>query len=96
MGLYLASFSHHHREVRTFALDGFREVDWLKGDHFDYPGDYRPEPLTEAAFGLIRGEPTRVRILFDPKVARYVQRRQWHPRQRFRCVDGLSVIGAKL
>jgi proteasome accessory factor B len=87
-GLYLAGFSQHHRAIRTFALDGFREVEWLKGDGFDYPGDYRPEQLTEGAFGLIRGAPTRVRILFDAKVARYVQRRQWHPTQRFRRVAG--------
>jgi predicted DNA-binding transcriptional regulator YafY len=34
---------------------------------------------------LIRGrEAARVRIWFDEKVARYVQRRQWHPSQRFR------------
>jgi proteasome accessory factor B len=82
-GLYLAGFSHQHRAIRTFALDGFREVEWLKGDRFDYPADFRPEQITEGAFGLIRGEPTRVRIRFDDKVARYVQRRQWHPTQRF-------------
>jgi predicted DNA-binding transcriptional regulator YafY len=90
-GLYLAGFSHQHEKIRTFALDGFREVDWLKGDRFDYPADYRPEQLTEGAFGLIRGEPTHVRILFDPKVARYVQRRQWHPTQRFRRTTGGGV-----
>jgi hypothetical protein len=87
-GLYLAGFSHQHREIRTFALDGFREVEWRKGDRFDYPIDYRPEQLTEGAFGLIRGELTRVRIRFDPRVARYVQRRMWHPTQQFRRVDG--------
>jgi len=88
-GLYLAGRSEGHGgEVRTFALDGFREVEWLRGVRFEYPPDYRPEQLTEGAFGLIRGEPARVRILFDPKVARYVQRRQWHPSQRFRRVDG--------
>ncbi len=90
-GLYLAGFSHHHREVRTFALDGFREVDWLKGDRFEYPAGYRPEQLTEGAFGLIRGEPTHVRIRFDPKVARYVQRRHWHPTQHFRRTAGGEV-----
>jgi predicted DNA-binding transcriptional regulator YafY len=87
-GLYLAGLSHQHKEVRTFALDGFREVAWLKGDHFTYPADYRPGQLTEGAFGLIRGEPTRVRILFAPKVAHYIQRRQWHPTQQFRRIDG--------
>ena len=79
-GLYLAGLQPAAPgEIRTFALDGFREVEWLQGDRFDYPADYRPEQLTEGAFGLIRGEPTRVRICFDDKVARYVQRRQWHP-----------------
>jgi len=87
-GLYLAGFSHQHQAIRTFALDGFREVEWLRGERFDYPPDFRPEQITEGAFGLIRGEATRVRILFDPKVARYVQRRQWHPTQRFQAVDG--------
>ncbi len=89
-GLYLAARSQGHAgEVRTFALDGFREVEWLRGDKFDYPPDYKPEQLTEGAFGLIRGrEVTRVRVWFDEKVARYVQRRQWHPTQRFRRADG--------
>ena len=30
-GLYLAAYSHKHAAIRTFALDGFVEVDWLKG-----------------------------------------------------------------
>jgi predicted DNA-binding transcriptional regulator YafY len=92
-GLYLAGRSEGHSgEVRTFALDGFRGVEWLRGSRFDYPRDYRPEHLTEGAFGLIRGEPTRVRIRFDSDVARYVQRRQWHPSQRFRRVeDGIEM-----
>jgi predicted DNA-binding transcriptional regulator YafY len=83
-GLYLVGFSHQHRQIRTFALDAFRKVDWLRGDRFEYPADYRPEQVTEGAFGLIRGEPTRVRILFDAKVARYVERVMWHPTQKFR------------
>jgi predicted DNA-binding transcriptional regulator YafY len=89
-GLYLAGRSEGHAgEIRTFALDGFRDVEWLRGQKFDYPPDYRPEGLTEGAFGLIRGkEVTRVRIWFDDKVARYVQRRMWHASQRFRRVAG--------
>ena len=89
-GLYLAGRSEGHAgEIRTFALDGFRDVQWLRGQKFEYPSDFRPEQLTEGAFGLIRGtEVTRVRIWFDEKVSRYVQRRMWHPTQRFRQVEG--------
>src|SRR5262245_4954854 len=42
-GLYLVGLSHHHGEVRTFALDSFRAVEWLRGDSFQYPEGYRPE-----------------------------------------------------
>src|SRR3954449_7685963 len=65
-GLYLAGRSEGHGgEIRTFALDGFRAVEWLRGDRFDYPQAYRPEQITEGAFGLIRGKDvTRVRIRF--------------------------------
>jgi len=89
-GLYLAGRSERHGgEVRTFALDGFREVEWLRGQTFEVPPDWRPEQITEGAFGLIRGkEATRVRVWFDEKVARYVQRRMWHPTQRFRRAGG--------
>ncbi|HVX94143.1 MAG TPA: WYL domain-containing protein [Polyangia bacterium] len=85
-GLYLAGRSEGHGdELRTFALDGFRAVEWLRGQKFEVPADYEPAQLTEGAFGLIRGrEAARVRVRFDAQVARYVQRRMWHPTQKFR------------
>ena len=87
-GLYLAGYSHHHQGLRTFSLDGFKEVDWLKGDKFEYPADYQPSQLSEGMFGLIGGPRTRVRIFFDEKVSRYVRRRQWHPTQEIKKVEG--------
>jgi proteasome accessory factor B len=87
-GLYLVAFSDHHQARRTFALDGFREVDWLKNARFDYPKGYHPEQVTAGAFGLTPGAPTRVRVFFKEKVARFVRRRQWHPTQKIRNVDG--------
>lgn len=87
-GLYLAGNSHHHQGLRTFSLDGFHDVEWLKGEKFDYPADYQPSQLSEGMFGLIGGPRTRVRIFFDDKVARFVRRRQWHPTQELKRVDG--------
>jgi predicted DNA-binding transcriptional regulator YafY len=87
-GLYLAGFSHHHEAIRTFSLDGFREVEWQKGERFEYPADYHPAQLVEGAFGLIGGPRTRVRIFFDEKVARFVKRRLWHPTQQIHRVSG--------
>jgi proteasome accessory factor B len=80
-GLYLVGYSHRHEALRTFSLDAFREVTWLRGEGFTYPEDYHPSQIAEGAFGLIKGEPCHVRIRFDRIVARYVKRRIWHPSQ---------------
>ncbi len=87
-GLYLAGLSHVHGQIRTLALDGFRDVTWRRGDGFTYPADFHPGQLAEGAFGLIKGPPVRVRVFFTDKVARYVTRRLWHPTQTFRRVKG--------
>lgn len=87
-GLYLAGFSHHHQGLRTFSLDGFRHVDWLKGEKFEYPANYQPSQIAEGSFGLIKGPATRVRLFFDEKVARFVRRRHWHPTQKIQRVPG--------
>jgi proteasome accessory factor B len=86
-GVYLVGHSHHHAGIRTFALDGIRGADWLKGDRFEYPADYDPARLTEGAFGLVGGERCRVRIRFDKSVARYLRRRRWHPTQKLATTD---------
>lgn len=83
-GLYLAGLSLHHQSVRTFSLDGFRDIERLKGDRFAYPPDYQPAQLVEGAFGMIGGARTHVRLLFDAKVGRYVKRRRWHPTQQIK------------
>ena len=42
------------RALRTFALDGFRDVDWLRGDRFDYPGRL---PARAGRRGRVRSHP---------------------------------------
>ena len=87
-GLYLAGYSHRHEEIRKFALDDFREVEWKKGAGFAYPADYHPSQLVEGAFGMITGPRTAVRIFFDKEVERFLRRRRWHPSQRIRRTNG--------
>jgi predicted DNA-binding transcriptional regulator YafY len=82
-GLYLAGKSHHHGAIRTFALGGFTSIEWQRGQRFVYPEDFDPAKLVEGAWGMIRHEvETHVRIRFSWKVARYVERRMWHPSQK--------------
>ena len=91
-GLYLAGFSHRHGEIRTFALDGFSEVEWMRGQGFQYPADYHPARRYEGAFGIFGGEPTQVRVRYSSRVARLVTRRRWHPSQRITSFrDGVEL-----
>lgn len=92
-GLYLAGYSHHHEAVRTFAFDGFRAIEWLRKSPFEYPDDWEPSSLVAGSFGIFAsGEPTKVRIRFDPKVERFVRRRQWHPSQKLKTTkQGLEM-----
>ncbi len=62
--------------MRTFSLDGFREIERGKRDHFEYPKDYQPSQLVEGSFGL-----------FEAKVGRFVRRRLWHPTQKITKTD---------
>lgn len=88
-GLYLAGFSEHAEAVRTFALDGFLQVDWRRNDRFEYPEHYDPRQLVDGNFGLFGGgEEKHVRVFFSDQVARFVRRRKWHPTQKITKVDG--------
>jgi proteasome accessory factor B len=80
-GLYFTGMSAHHRAVRTFALDGFSEVSRRRGETFEYPEDFDPRALLGDAFGIIRGERTRVSVWFSAKVAKFVKRRAAHATQ---------------
>jgi hypothetical protein len=70
--------SHQQGEIRTFALDAFREIAWLRGESFEYPADNRPEQLTEGAFGVIRGEPSMARVMEPPSLSKSVARELGH------------------
>jgi predicted DNA-binding transcriptional regulator YafY len=91
-GPYLMGRSHHPAhggEVRRFALDGIRSLEWCKGKAFAYPASYSPERELRHAFGIVRGAPSRIRVRFHSSVERSVKRRRWHRSQKVSpVVDG--------
>ena len=38
--------------MKVFALDSLVDVEWRRGERFEYPADFRPEEVTRGAFGL--------------------------------------------
>ncbi len=79
-GVYLAAFCHLRQEIRTFAVERFRDVR-VTGATFEAPTGFNLDRYLEGGFGLFRGRPVQVSLRFSRAVARYVAERQWHPSQ---------------
>ena len=76
--LYLVAFVPEYGQTRTFALDRIKALS-VTEDRFE------PVEAEEDAFahslGVHQGKPERVTISFEPRIARYVRERIWHPSQ---------------
>ena len=77
-GLYVIGMVPEYGELRTFAVDRVEQLS-LTEERFE------PLELPEDAFahslGVNQGAPTKVEVLFLPKIARYIRERVWHPSQ---------------
>jgi predicted DNA-binding transcriptional regulator YafY len=80
-GLYLVAFVPEYGELRTFSIDRILNLS-ITEERFE------PKELSEDAFahslGVHQGTPERVEIAFEPRMARYVKERVWHPSQQLR------------
>ncbi len=79
-GLYLVAYVPEYRETRTFAVERIERLGLLD-ETFDPPAD-----LSAAVFphslGVNQGEPERIELEFDARIAPYVVERRWHPSQK--------------
>jgi predicted DNA-binding transcriptional regulator YafY len=77
-GLYLVAFVPEYDQLRTFSVDRILKLSSTE-DRFE------PRELSEDAFahslGVHQGAPQRIEIAFEPRMARYVKERVWHPSQ---------------
>ncbi len=80
-GLYTAAYCHIRQAVLTFAVERIQRITPCQ-ETFARPADFNLEKYLEVSFGLFRGKPVRIRLLFSRDVACYVAERKWHPTQR--------------
>jgi predicted DNA-binding transcriptional regulator YafY len=80
-GLYVVGHDHKSGEIRTFAVDRIRQIEATTG-RFRRDPDFDFDAYIGSSFGVIAEPATRVRILFEPHWAGYVQERNWHPSQQ--------------
>jgi predicted DNA-binding transcriptional regulator YafY len=79
--LYVVAFVPEYGQTRTFAIDRIKSLS-VTEERFE------PNESDEDAFahslGVHQGSPERVEIAFEPRIARYVRERVWHPSQEVR------------
>jgi len=88
-GLYLVAFVPEYSALRTFSVERILSLS-LTEERFE------PQDLSEDAFahslGVHEGTPESIEIVFEPRMARYVKERVWHPSQAIREQPDGSVI----
>ncbi|MFZ1061625.1 MAG: WYL domain-containing protein [Candidatus Rokuibacteriota bacterium] len=82
-GLYLIGHCHTRKDLRIFAVERIRRLK-VTDKHFTIPADFNAERLLEGAWGMMRGQQVKIKVVFSPKVAPWIEERVWHPSQSLR------------
>lgn len=88
---YLIAYCTARRDIRIFALDRIQDLE-VTTEPFELPPHLEPDRALEASFGVFRGAPVNVRVVFAAPVAGYIRERIWHPSQRLSDQDDGSVV----
>ena len=89
-GLYLLAYVPEYKDVRTFAVDRIAAVS-LEKQTFA-PKERIGTEVFANSLGVNTGEPQRVEIEFEPRVAPFVRARVWHPSQQMRDAANGRVV----
>jgi predicted DNA-binding transcriptional regulator YafY len=78
-GFYVVAYVPEYNALRTFAVERIRSLS-LTEERFD-PVDL-PADAFENSLGVNQGTPERIDIVFEPRIARHLKERVWHPSQQ--------------
>jgi predicted DNA-binding transcriptional regulator YafY len=79
---YLDAYCHKREALRSFSLDGIKDVSLLNEKCIDIPDDYMNEHFTNS-YGIFSGKADKTaKLKFTAKAARWVANETWHPNQR--------------
>ena len=90
---YLLCWSHHHEEVRIYALFRIKQAR-LRKEVFSRPEGFAPENYIDPSFGIFVNEETvDIAVRFDGEAAQKIPERRWHYDQEVeRLPDGGIIV----
>lgn len=95
-------YCHLRDTFRVFSLANIEKIELTK-QTFQIPEDFSAEKFIGNSWGIIRGEPTFIKLKFKEGLAEWIAQRKWHKTQKIvfsedgsmnlsLTVDGLSEI----
>jgi predicted DNA-binding transcriptional regulator YafY len=86
-GVYLVAWVPQYGEFRTFAVERVERLS-VTEEVFKKTREL-PATLFGSSLGVFSGEPERIELVFEPRVAPFVRGRVWHESQALtECADG--------
>ncbi|MGE5529302.1 MAG: WYL domain-containing protein [Patescibacteria group bacterium] len=93
---YLIGYCHLRQDLRIFALDRIRALEFT-GDTFERASGFTIEQYLGLSWGIERGPEHLVRVAFDAEQARWIKERIWHAGQKLSDLnDGGVVLEARV
>ncbi len=89
-GLYLFAYVPVYGQMRTFAVQRIRKLKVTEG-RFN-PVQATNEDPYRNSLGVHHGKPEPVEIEFEPRVAPYIEEREWHESQSIRRRSDGSIV----
>lgn len=78
--LYLIGWCHKRESERMFAVDRIESIA-LTDNPYSVPFTFDAREFMKDAFGVVRGKPEDVDLVFEPRTAAWVGEKIWHPSQ---------------
>ena len=88
--LYLIGYCHRRKKERTFSIE---RIAFLKttDQSFQLPLYFSTEEYFKDAFGIYRGAPESVTLLFEKPASQWIKERKWHASQRLTPLRGGKI-----
>lgn len=88
--LYLIGYSHERKEIRTYSVDRVGTIK-ITDKSFQMPLYFSIEDYFRDAFGVFRGKPEPVELVFEPSASIWVREKIWHSSQKFTMLRGQKI-----
>ena len=88
---YLVGHCHTRQEARIFRIDRIKNL-VRTSQKFQLQEEFSLQEYMENSWQLGKGEPVRVRVLFEPPVSRLIRENVWHHTQEIQELPGDRLI----